>query len=281
MEQRAREMADYTEDPLWWAWSDSRLVMTLDRAGCSLLRRLPGESGRDRLTPMWRALVHYGGRVECPVCGGRFRHFAHRWNDRDVICWSCGSEERHRALWLFLTGARPELLAGARGLLHFAPEPALQARLRTRPGLRYVSCDIEPAVGSLEIDITGIALESESFDAILCAHVLEHVPDDAKAMRELHRVLAPGGWCVVMVPIGPGLETTDEDPSVTDPAERRSRFWQEDHVRLYGPDVVDRLDAAGFAVERIRPTDIASANEVERLRLGGLGSDILLCRKTN
>jgi hypothetical protein len=270
---------DYTVDPLWWARSDSALVMTLDRVGCAALRRLRPGARRDRSTRAWRALVHRGNRVECPVCGARFRHFAPRWNMPNAICWRCDSEERHRALWLFLTRSRPELLSGAGSLLHFAPEAALAAHLRRRAGLSYVTGDIQPGLGDITLDIIDLDLPDQAFDGIICSHVLEHVPDDTAAMAELYRVLRPGGWCVVMVPLEPSLDETDEDPSIIDPEERRRRFWQEDHVRLYGHDLIERLRAPGFDVERIPPTDVVDPDEERRFRAVSLGSEIFLCRR--
>ena len=161
-------------------------------------------------------------------------------------------------------------------MLHFAPEPGVEEHLRRRVD-RYASADLDPGSGDLTIDITAIELPDASFDAIICSHVLEHVPDDERAMRELQRVLTPGGWAIVMVPIDHGRETTLEDPSTTDPDDRRELFWQEDHVRLYALDIVDRLTRAGFHVEHVRPTESLSAREVEHYRLGA-GSDVFLCR---
>ena len=268
---------DLTTDPLWWARSDSAAVMTLDRAGCAALRLLPEGPARARASRTWRALVHRGHAVECPVCGNTFRHFAHRWNAGNVVCWSCGSHERHRTLWLMLVRQRPELLAEATTLLHFAPEPGLERHLRSRTGLRYVTCDLQPDGVDRCLDITAIDLPDASVDAIICSHVLEHVLDDVKAMQELRRILAPGGWCIVMVPVARHFAATDEDASVTDPAERRRRFWQEDHVRLYGLDIADRLRAAKFTVDVIRPTEALSPDEINRFRLRQ-GEDIFLCR---
>lgn len=265
------------EDPLWWAWSDARWRSILHRAGVAAIRRLPLGGRTETWFRAWRKIVHRGTRVECPVCGSRFRHFQARWNTPDVICWSCGSEERHRTLWLLLDRLEPELLRGARSLLHFAPEPGLAALLRERVD-RYVTCDIDPGAAELEIDITDIALPDESFDAIICSHVLEHIPDDRRAMHELQRVLAARGWLVVMVPIDHGLDATYEDPAIVDPEDRRRHFWQEDHVRLYALDVADRLAATGLLVRHLRPTEQLSEHAIERYRLG-LGNDVFVCEK--
>ena len=178
-------------------------------------------------------------------------------------------------LWLLLDRLCPELLGDARSLLHFAPEPGLEEHLRRRV-TGYASADVAPGVADLTLDITAIDLPDGSFDGIICSHVLEHVPDDAQAMRELRRVLVAGGWAIVMVPIDHGREATLEDPSITDPDVRREMFWQEDHVRLYACDIVDRLTQAGFRVEHLRPADSLSDAEVERYRLGG-GSDVFVC----
>ena len=99
----------------------------------------------------------------------------------------------------------------------------------------------------VEMDITDIQYPDDSFDAIYCSHVLEHVPDDAKAMSELYRVLKPGGWAILAVPIRG--DTTFEDPTTTEPEERERLFGQSDHVRYYGKDFKDRLEAAGFEVK--------------------------------
>jgi ubiquinone/menaquinone biosynthesis C-methylase UbiE len=102
----------------------------------------------------------------------------------------------------------------------------------------------------VKMDITQIEYPSESFDAIICSHVLEHVQDDRRAMSELYRVLKPGGWAVLQVPLSLSLEKTVEDPSVTSPEERHYRYGQEDHVRIYGRDYTERLEQAGFQVEK-------------------------------
>jgi len=219
---------------------------------------------------------HRGDAVRCPLCDGRWDAFKPAWNRAQALCWRCGAHERHRFTWLVLEG-RPELLDRASSLLHFAPEHALERRLRGRPGLRYVTADLDPGKGELQLDLTALDLPDAAFDAVLCSHVLEHVPDDARAMRELRRILAPGGWALVMVPIDHGRATTYEDPSLTTPAQRREAYWQEDHVRLYAPDVADRLAAAGFdRVERVQAG--AELGERTVLRHGLLaGEELHLC----
>ena len=220
-------------------------------------------------------LRHRGDLVMCPLCGCRFRRFRDDWNRANARCWRCGSHERHRAQWL-LFERRPELLGDARSVLHFAPEWALRHRLERIGTLRYVTADLYQPDVDLRLDITALDLPDSSFDAVLCSHVLEHVVDDEAAMHELRRITASGGWCLVMVPLDLSRVHTYEDPSITRPEEREREFWQYDHVRLYAADIGDRLAAAGFDLERIRPEQEFGAPTVERCRIGE-ADDIWLC----
>jgi hypothetical protein len=236
-----------------------------------------------RLAPALRRRVdivrHRGSAVACPLCGGRFDRFKDAWNRPNALCWRCGSHERHRAQWLLFT-RRPELLRETRSLLHFAPEWTMRARLApiaAERGIRYVTADLDPAGVDLELDLQRLALPDDCFEAVMCSHVLEHVPDDAAAMRELRRVTAPGGWCLVMVPLDVTGGETYEDSSVVTPDARRREFLQDDHVRLYAPDIAARLAAAGFAVETVRPGEDLGPDAVRRAGL--LPADwIFLCR---
>ena len=128
----------------------------------------------------------------------------------------------------------------------------------------------------LRVDITDLPFDDSRFDAIYCSHVLEHVPDDRKAMSELRRVLRPGGWAILQVPIK-GI-VTFEDPAVTTPEDRERVFGQSDHVRIYGLDFKDRLEEVGFKVTIVQYANVLSEEEI-RLSAIGRGDDIYLCEK--
>jgi SAM-dependent methyltransferase len=171
------------------------------------------------------------------------------WGNPDRQCWSCGALERHRSIAL-LWRRRPELLKPGSRILHIAPELAVWRMLARSNPSRLVTADLDAPGVDMHFDLTAAPLEDDSFDVIMCNHVLEHIPDDRAALREIRRMLAPGGWAMLMTPIL--VETTVEDLSVTDPDERLRRFGQADHVRRYGWDYLRRLDDAGFETEIVR-----------------------------
>jgi SAM-dependent methyltransferase len=162
-------------------------------------------------------------------------------------------------------------------MLHVAPEPCIEVRLRRRLGAGYLTADLMNTGAMVKMDIMDIQYPDESFDVIYCSHVLEHVPDDRKAMREFRRVLKRGGWAILLVPINAGK--TYEDPSITEPAERLRVFGQEDHVRNYGPDYVDRLREAGFAVTETRVPDLVSPEDAQLMGLTQAAGEIYSCRR--
>jgi len=201
--------------------------------------------------------------MECPFCGGRYETFLPFGLDEPVLrerlvigggrrphamCpfASCSSLDRERLVYLFLLH-RTDVFTSAARVLHVAPEGSLSQVLNRRPC--YIAADLIPSAGIIEMDITDIQFPDASFDVIVCNHVLEHVLDDRRAMRELHRVLQPPAFAILQVPIAKTLATTFEAPEVTDPWERARVFGQRDHVRMYGADYPERLRAAGFGVE--------------------------------
>jgi len=222
----------------------------------------------------WRGNARY-----CPCCGGSFRVFLpHGVGQRpDAKCPRCGSLERHRLIWLYLE-RNPELLAGKRRLLHVAPEYLFYRRFRAMPGLDYIPADLQHPLAKVKLDLCKMPFEDNSIDGVICNHVLEHVPDDRLAMREILRVLKPGGWAILQTPFEQHREVTFEDPSVENPAERLRLFGQDDHVRVYGRDFYDRLRQAGFDVQPVNLAVQLTDAERDRLRLMP-DEDLVWCRK--
>ena len=219
---------------------------------------------------------HRGDAVHCPVCGRSFDAFKEAPDVYNGLCWRCGAHARHRAQWLFFQ-SRPELLGDIGSLLHLAPEWAMRRRLSELGHLRYVTADLDQPGVDLRLDLTAADLPDASFDGVICSHVLEHIPDDRSAMRELRRITAPGGWCLVMVPIDLNRTDTYEDPSITTPDARHRAFWRPDHVRLYAPDIGQRLEAAGFAVERVQPYPAFGEEQCRRCAIAPF-EELWLCR---
>ncbi len=225
-----------------------------------------------------RSLAYVGTRYHCPLCGWRFRHLKPfgEISRPNVQCPRCDSLERHRMLWLFLE--RSGLLASPKRILHMAPEACLMEKLGRIARDSYVTVDIASPLAKVHADICALPFGTASFDAILCNHVLEHIPDDGRAMRELHRVLRPGGWAILQVPLESDREKTYEDPSIVDPAERSRLFGQSDHLRVYGRDYEARLRAAGFSVSVNRFVDELTLEQRLRWSLPER-DDIYLCGK--
>ena len=194
----------------------------------------------------------------------------------NAVCPWCGSHVRHRALWLYIE-RRTDLLTKPARLLHLAPEHVLAERLRAHPHIDYLSADLDqPAMENW--DLTDVPHPGDSFDAIVCSHVLEHVPDDRAAMRELRRILRPDGWAIVQVPIDYERAETLEDPAIQSPEDRERAYWQADHMRLYANDFPDRLRSEGLDVTVDGYLRTLPQEEIDRFGLISL-EDIYVCRK--
>ncbi|MEQ8964187.1 MAG: methyltransferase domain-containing protein [Azospirillaceae bacterium] len=218
------------------------------------------------------------GVLQCPICGLQAMRFlpfglAGRRNAR---CPGCGSVERHRFLWLYLAWAT-DLLRGRHAVLHTAPEPWLEARLRALPTLAYTSLDRFDPAADLQADLTDLPLPDGAFDRVITSHVLEHVPDDRAAMRELARVLAPGGEAIVMVPYDPKRPATYEDPSMDTPARRLTAFGHPYHWRIYGADLLDRLAEAGLPGRAIDSRRFLTPHQRRRWRINR--NHLIHCRR--
>jgi len=215
-------------------------------------------------------LRHRGDRFHCSCCGSDLRSMQDRFGC-ERVCWACGSMERHRLVSIWFD-RNPDLFSSAMSMLHVAPERCLLPRLHAVPRIRYTGGDLGRVFSRLRVDVTRLKFPDASFDAVICNHVLEHVPDDARAMSEIRRVLRPGGWALLLVPdVVEQGDVTDEDQSVRSAEDRLARFGQEDHVRVYGWDYVDRLRAAGFDVEVVRLERELDEETIERCRLAKFG----------
>ena len=226
-----------------------------------------------------RTLPYNGNGRYCPVCGkpsSCFRPFGVVPRE-DAQCAHCGALERHRLLWLFLQ-EKTDLFAGTtKKMLHVAPEPCFESILKERLGDNYLTADLFNPCALVKMDICDIQYPDQSFDVIYCSHVLEHVLDDRRAMMEVFRVLKNNGWAILNVPITG--ERTFEDSSIVDPKERLKAFGQEDHVRRYGLDYVERLRDSGFTVEIIKVGDLANNDEAIRMGLTPASGEIYYCTK--
>ena len=216
-------------------------------------------------------LLYIGKGKECPLCGCRRRKFlpyGYVSPRENALCPNCLALERHRLLWLWLL-RESDLGRGAVALprlLHIAPEVALMRKFRkmysSQPD-RYITADLESPLADMHFDVQQIPMGDGEVDTIICNHILEHVEDDSKALRELYRILRPNGWAVILSPVDLEREHTFEDDTITDPKERTRIFGQYAHRRIYGRDYVERLAAVGFEVYDIPYKEEFSQKEQE------------------
>ena len=205
-----------------------------------------------------------GTRYTDPIDNQSFRKllpYGYENSRENVLSPSTYSLERHRLLWLFLK-TNTDFFTNAKKVLHFAPEQAFFKRFKKMKNLDYTTTDLNSPIAAIKADICKLPFTSNSFDFILCNHVLEHIPDDLKAMQELFRVMKPGGMGVFQIPLDMNRKTTFEDDSITDPKQRAKIFQQYDHVRIYGLDYFKRLESCGFKVEKVDFTKTLSEDEV-------------------
>jgi SAM-dependent methyltransferase len=209
------------------------------------------------------ALFYRGNKVACPVCDGHFRKFlpyGYYRSRENALCPRCFSLERHRLLWIFLQ-QNTNFFKKPQKVLHIAPEQCFHKRFRALKHLNYVTADLESPLADIKLDVQHMPFADKEFDVVICNHVLEHVPDDQLAIKEVFRVLKSGGYAILQVPIVFSMESTYEDPSITDPAGRLKHFKQKDHYRIYGSDFLNRITGAGFEIRegnflnRLKPNE--------------------------
>jgi len=226
------------------------------------------------------ALALKGNRFTDPIDGKSFRKFlsyGYGKQRENVLSPGTLSLERHRLLWLWLK-RETDFFTAPHKVLHFAPEQAFYAHFRKLKNLSYTTTDLNSPLADVKADICHLPFDDDTYDIIFCNHVLEHIPDDTKAMHELFRVMKPGGFGVFQIPQDLSRETTFEDDSITDPKQRAEIFGQYDHVRVYGRDYFDKLRAIGFIVDEVDYTKTLGKEAVERFALAP-GEIIPVCRK--
>jgi len=185
--------------------------------------------------------------------------------------------ERHRFIWLYFL-RRTDLFDGRRKhFLHIAPEACFEERLGATLGDGYLTADLFDNRAMVKMDITNIDYVEGSFDVIYCAHVLQHVADDRRALREFARTLKDDGWAIVVVPISE--QNTIEDHSVVDPMNRRGVSEFDGFLRDYGEDFADRLKGASFTFTIAEPIDIATGQECIRMGLSEAAGRVYHCSK--
>jgi predicted SAM-dependent methyltransferase len=249
------------------------------------------------------ALALKGTAFTDPIDGKSFKTFlpyGYGTQRNNVLSPSTLSLERHRLLWLYLNEKtdffKPELVSGssvtntnriklrdtemnsALKVLHFAPEQAFYKLFRNQKNLDYTTTDLFSPLADVKADICDLPFEDNQYDVILCNHVLEHIPDDTKAMQELYRVLKPGGMAILQIPQDLKRAVTFADDTITDQKKRAEIFGQYDHVRIYGRDYFDKLRSIGFKVIEEDYTNTIAPELVEKYCLAK-GEIIPVCFK--
>lgn len=209
-----------------------------------------------------------GNNYTDPIDNKSFRKFlpyGYEIQRQNVLSPSTLSLERHRLLWLYLTN-ETNFFTSKKKVLHMAPEQCFLSRFK-KLNHEYITADLDSPIADVKADIVNLPFNDNSFDVIFCNHVLEHIQDDTKAMKELFRVMKKGGMGVFQVPQDLNRDVTFEDNSITDPKERAKIFGQYDHVRVYGRDYFDKLRSVGFKVEEVNYSQKISSELSSRYRL--------------
>ena len=213
-------------------------------------------------------IFYYGNKVQCTVCEKKFRKFLPYGTHQrsNVLCPNCLSLERHRFMWLYLKN-KSTFFTKSQTVLHIAPEQCFLKRFKKLSHLKYTTADLISPIADLKMDMHHMPFEDNKYDVLFANHVLEHVDNPEQCMKEALRVLKPGGFAIMQVPIDFSRTITLEDPSIVSPEDREKHYWQKDHLRLFGTDYGTRLENAGFKVDYIKTSDLLSDSEIELYRL--------------
>jgi SAM-dependent methyltransferase len=242
-----------------------------------------------------KKIKYFGKKHYCNVCNSNINRFLSGGSDEPVIeklkiigsgyheydyCPICKASYRQRLVKVYFD--EYHILNQYIKILHVAPEESFFQILK-KGYKNYICGDLEPErynyyADPVKLNLTSLQFADNSFDLILCNHVLEHIPDDAKAMQELYRVLTAGGLAILQVPISLKLTETFEDCNIATPEERLEKFGQKDHVRIYAMDYIERLREAGFSIEIKTAMDFSYLSFFKQLELD-INENLFICRK--
>ena len=260
----------------------------------SLLKILVPEKYHVQIVDLYGKWAFRGNRFACPFCRGHFGKMlptgidVEVWKEKDMVgggyrlnarcpTRSCQSSDRERLVYLFLK-EKTNIFSARTKLLHVAPERNLQQVFLKQQNVDYLSADLDSPLAMIKMDVTDIQFNDNTFDVVICNHVLEHVPDDKKAIAEFYRVLKPGGWAILQVPLSLSLDTTYEDSTITSPDDRERVFGQKNHLRIYARDYKDRLEGVGFRVKEYEAVKELGADIVQRYAIP-VKENLYMCLK--
>ena len=225
-------------------------------------------------------ILYRGNKFTDPINGKSYRKFLPYGyvKQRDnALSPGTLSLERHRLLWLYLNN-ETNFFSKTLKVLHIAPEQCFYNLFKNLKNINYTTFDLNSPLADIKGDICNLPFKGNSFDFILCNHVLEHINDDKKAMKELYRVLNKNGTAILQVPINQKSSKTFEDSSIVDKKERIEKFGQYDHIRLYGLDYFKKLESFGFKVDPLKYSKEFTESEI--IKYGLLKDEIIpVCKK--
>ena len=225
-------------------------------------------------------ILYRGNEFTDPINGKSYRKFLPYGyvKQRDnALSPGTLSLERHRLLWLYLNN-ETNFFSKTLKVLHIAPEQCFYNLFKNLKNINYTTFDLNSPLADIKGDICNLPFKENSFDFILCNHVLEHINDDKKAMKELYRVLNKNGTAILQVPINQKSSKTFEDSSIVDKKERIEKFGQYDHIRLYGLDYFKKLESFGFKVDPLKYSKEFTESEI--IKYGLIKDEIIpVCKK--
>jgi len=210
------------------------------------------------------SLIFIGSKFTDPINGKQYSHFlSYGYNNlrTNALCPGTLSLERHRLLWLYLN-SNSNIESQFLNVLHVAPEQVFFKKFKNFKNWTYTTTDLNSPLADIKADLCNLPFKDETYDLILCNHVLEHIIDDIKAMKEIYRVLKKGGKAILQVPLDMEKEKSYEDHTIINPKDRSKHFGQYDHVRIYGMDFFKKLSNIGFRYEKIDFTSKLSDQDI-------------------